>query len=250
MASVAGLSPTDLPSLPQPKGLQESRDRRWPSPAAVCNPHACSDAAEPISRSTRLHSRPLGSGSLPAPPVFEICAFPSQEHTGIFKRIFCKFGPESGKFMKEIWGASTRNSGLGKPGGKPVTCIKVAGAALLERLTWTDVLVIVPVEASRGGWTGWAPRSARRPPVGVNAACITVSPPSGLSPRKASAGRYVSFVCRPHLGCEPARAANSGDCVSFGGSTFQSFGPKRSPCLDHWLLRVDLGPRANPDQRS
>ena len=64
-------SPTDLPSLrPQPKGLRESRDHRWPSPAAVCNPHACSDAAEPISRSTRLHSRPLASGSLPTPPLF------------------------------------------------------------------------------------------------------------------------------------------------------------------------------------
>ena len=81
LADLSFSSPTDLPSLPQPKELQESRDRRWSSPAAVCTPHACSDAAEPISRSTRLHSRPLASGSLHAPPVFETCAFPSQEHT-------------------------------------------------------------------------------------------------------------------------------------------------------------------------
>ena len=32
-----------------------------------------------------------------------------------FKRIFCKFEPESGKFMKAIWGASNRNSGRGQP---------------------------------------------------------------------------------------------------------------------------------------
>jgi len=56
----------------------------------------------------------LLSGLLHTPPVFEICAFHSQEHAGIFRRIFCKFGPESGKFMKEIWGASNRNSGRGQ----------------------------------------------------------------------------------------------------------------------------------------
>ena len=88
-------SPTDLPSLPQPKGLQDSRDRRWPSPAAVCTPHACSDAAEPISRSTRLHSRPPASGSLPTSPVFGICAFPSREHAGIGAHFHVK--------LIEIW---------------------------------------------------------------------------------------------------------------------------------------------------
>ena len=82
-------------SLPQPKGLQDSRGRRWPSPAAVCTPHACSDAAEPISRSTRLHSRPPASGSLPTSPVFGICAFPSREHTGIGAHFHVK--------LIEIW---------------------------------------------------------------------------------------------------------------------------------------------------
>ena len=31
-----------------------------------------------------------------------------------FRRIFCKFRPESGEFMKEIWGASNRNPGRGQ----------------------------------------------------------------------------------------------------------------------------------------
>ena len=37
----------------------------------------------PISRSTRLHSRPQTSGSLPTPPCFEIFTFHSVKHTGI-----------------------------------------------------------------------------------------------------------------------------------------------------------------------
>ena len=62
----------------------------------------------------RLHLvAPVGlvSGLLHTPPVFEICAFHSREQAGIFRRIFYKFGPESGKFMKELWGPSNRNSG-------------------------------------------------------------------------------------------------------------------------------------------
>ena len=45
------------PPQPTPaKGASgEQRDRRWPSPAVACTPHACSDAAEPIFCSMRLH---------------------------------------------------------------------------------------------------------------------------------------------------------------------------------------------------
>eukprot|EP00964_Phaeocystis_antarctica_P071644 scaffold43746_cov51-Phaeocystis_antarctica.AAC.1 len=51
-----------------------------------------------------LDAAPFSRCSRPFSPV---CCLPPL-------RIFCKFGPESGKFMKEIWGASNGNSGRGQ----------------------------------------------------------------------------------------------------------------------------------------
>ena len=53
------ISTFDAPSSPATLETHAMRSalsgRRWPSPAAIGTPHAYSDAAEPISRSTRLH---------------------------------------------------------------------------------------------------------------------------------------------------------------------------------------------------
>ena len=93
------ISTFDAPSSPATLETHAMRSalsgRRWPSPAAIGTPHAYSDAAEPISRSTRLHSRPPASGSLPTSPVFGICAFPSREHAGIGAHFHVK--------LIEIW---------------------------------------------------------------------------------------------------------------------------------------------------
>jgi len=57
------ISTFDAPSSPATLETHAMRSalsgRRWPSPAAFGTPHAYSDAAEPISRSTRLHWWPL-----------------------------------------------------------------------------------------------------------------------------------------------------------------------------------------------
>ena len=79
------ISTFDAPSSPATLETHAMRSalsgRRWPSPAAIGTPHAYSDAAEPISRSTPLMAV-IPVRCLP-PHVFEIFTFQSVKHTGI-----------------------------------------------------------------------------------------------------------------------------------------------------------------------
>ena len=111
-------SPTDLPSLPQLPSLRgyrraETADgpRRRHS---VLHMRAQMPWSLFLARCGSIHGRSSPVRCFPPPLVLKFVHFllkNTLELGRIFRRIFCKFGPESGKCMKECWGASNRNSG-------------------------------------------------------------------------------------------------------------------------------------------